>query len=75
MIALGVVYPQFWATNGNEATDNFHIHLVILEATFCVPHKVNENVNIMLAFFSRQTFDLQTFFFKMTMLHNAKVIF
>jgi hypothetical protein len=69
------VYPQFWATNGNEAKENFHIHLAILKATFCVPHKVSENGNLMLALLSSQTLDLQTFFFKMTMLHNAKAIF
>jgi hypothetical protein len=75
MIALGVVHPQFWATNGNEAKENFHIHLAILKAAFCVPHKVSEDGNIMLAFLSSQTLDLQTFVFKMTMLHNAKAIF
>jgi len=75
MIALGVVYPQFWVTNGNEAKKSFHIHLAILKATFCMPHKVNESGNIMLDCLSSQTLDLQTFFFKLTMLHNVKAYF
>jgi hypothetical protein len=27
MTTFGVIYPQFWATNGLEAKKNLHIHL------------------------------------------------
>jgi len=40
MITLRVVYPHLWATNGKEAQKNFHIHVSVLKATFCVLHKV-----------------------------------
>jgi hypothetical protein len=29
MTTLGVVYPQFWATNGDEVKENFHTYLAI----------------------------------------------
>jgi len=40
MIAMGVVYPQFWATNGKEIEENFRNHLAILKAIFCVHRKM-----------------------------------
>jgi hypothetical protein len=64
MITMGVVYPQFWATNGKEVEENFHNHLVILKTTFCVHCKMGESGNIMLHLFSSQTLDLQTSFSK-----------
>lgn len=64
MIAMGVVYPQFWATNGKEVEENFHNHLAILKPTFCVHCKMRESGNIMPHFLSSQTFDLQTSFSK-----------
>jgi len=64
MIAMGAVYPQFWATNGKEVEENFHNHLAILKATFCVHCKMGESGNIMPHLLSSQTFYLQTFFSK-----------
>jgi hypothetical protein len=74
MTTLGVVYPQFWATNGNEVEEIFHTYLAILKATFCVLHKMGENENIVHVFLSSQALDFETFFKKMTMLHNVKTI-
>jgi hypothetical protein len=72
MTTLGVVYPQFWATNGDEVEEIFHTYLAILKATFCVLHKMGENENIVHVFLSSQALDLETFFLKMTVLHNVK---
>jgi hypothetical protein len=74
MTTLGVVYPQFWATNGDEVEENFHTYLAILKATFCVLHKMGENENIVHVVLSIQALDLETYFFKMTMLHNVKAV-
>jgi len=54
MTTLGVVYPQFWATNGNEIEKNFHTYLAILKAAFCVLHKMGENENVVHVLLSSQ---------------------
>jgi hypothetical protein len=58
MKALGVIYPQFWATNGLEAKENFHIHLNMLKATFFLPCKVSENGKILPPLLSSQNLDV-----------------
>ncbi len=68
------MYPQFCASNGDEVEENFHTYLVMLKAAFCVLHKMGENENIVHVFLSSQALDLETYFFKMTMLHNVKAI-
>jgi hypothetical protein len=58
MTTLGVIYPQLWATNGLEVEENFHIHLNLLKATFCLLCKVNENGKILPPLFSNQNLDV-----------------
>jgi hypothetical protein len=74
MIALGVIYPQFWATNTIEAKNNFYFHLNVLKATFCVPSKVGQNGKTIFALLSFHNLNLQCSHFKMTMIHNSKVV-
>jgi hypothetical protein len=61
---MGVVYPQFWATNRKEVEEIFHNHLTILKATFCVCCKMGESGDIMPHWLSSQTLDFQTSFSK-----------
>ncbi len=42
--------------------------------TFCLLHKVSENGKILPLLLSSQNLDVQTFFFKVTMLHNVEVV-
>jgi hypothetical protein len=37
MMALGIIYLQFRAFNGLEATPTFYFHLNVLKAIFGVP--------------------------------------
>jgi hypothetical protein len=62
MTALGVIYPQFWATNGLEVEENFHIHLNVLKATFCLPCKVSENGKLLCPLLSNQNLMCIPFF-------------
>jgi hypothetical protein len=39
MIALGVVYPQYWVVDSTIAED-FFSHLSTLKVAFCNPHKI-----------------------------------
>lgn len=73
MIALGVVYSQFWATNTIHAKSNFCFHLNVLKATLCVPSKVGQTRKTILALLSSHNLELQCSHFKMTMIHNFKV--
>lgn len=52
----------------------FHSHLNVLKALFCVFQKVGESRKYVFALFFGQALDLQTFFSKMTMLHQSKAI-
>ncbi len=48
MIALGVIYPQFWTGNIVEVETTFRSHMNALKAIFCVPHKLGENGGVRL---------------------------
>jgi hypothetical protein len=71
MIALGVIYPQFLATNTIEAENNFYSHL---KATFCVPSKVGPNGKTVPALLPSHNLDLQCSHFKMTRIHSSEVV-
>ncbi len=59
MITPIVVYPQYWAINGQSIEEKFHIHLSVLKATFCVPYKVvGESVKCFPILFSSKTLDM-----------------
>lgn len=74
MITPIVVYPQYWATNGQNIEEKFQIHLSVLNATFCVPYKVvGESVKCFLILSSSKTLDMYLFF-KTPMLHNVEAI-
>jgi hypothetical protein len=74
MIALRVIYSQFWATNTTKAKSNYYFHLNVLKATFCVPCKVGQTRKIVLALLSSHNLDLQCSHFKMTMIHNFEIV-
>jgi hypothetical protein len=75
MTTFHVVYPQLWVKNFITKEETFHIHSNVLKWTFCALHKVSDNGKIVLTFLSTHNLDLQTFFFKTTMVHNYEVVF
>ncbi len=74
MIVLDVVYPQFWDRNIIEAKTNFYFHMNVMKATFRVLCKVGESGKIVLALLLNHILNLQSSHFKMTMIHNFKVV-
>lgn len=74
MTALGIVYPQFWASSNLKAKASFYSHLNVLKAIFCVPRRIGLSANIIFALLDTHTLDLQPSHFKMTMIHNSKVV-
>jgi len=57
------MYAHFWVKKGKEAKENFHIHLSVLNTTFCVLQKVIcESEKSFPTLFSNQTINLQSFF-------------
>ncbi len=43
MSTLGVIYPNFWASNPNDVKDDFHQCLIIIKVTYCNFHKVRKD--------------------------------
>jgi hypothetical protein len=41
VIALGVVYPQYWAIDSIVKEETFFSHLSTLKMAFCNPHKID----------------------------------
>jgi hypothetical protein len=74
MTTFLVVYPQLWVKNLITKEETFHIHLNVLKWTFCALRKVGDNGKIVLTLLSIHNLDLQTFFFKTTMVHNYEVV-
>ncbi len=75
MITFCVVYPQLWVRNFIIIEETFHIHLNLLKWTFYALHKVGDYGKIVFTLLSTRNLDLQTFFFKTTMVHNYEVVF
>jgi hypothetical protein len=40
VIALGVVYPQYWAIDSIATEETFFSHLSMFKMAFCNPHKI-----------------------------------
>jgi hypothetical protein len=74
MIVLGVIYPQFWTKNFVEAKTIFYFQTNVLKATCCVPCKLGEDGKVVPTLFFTHDLDLQSSHFKVTMMHNSKVV-
>jgi hypothetical protein len=65
MIALGVIYPQYCLQLDCEST--FAIHLNMIEQHYCTPKQLDASNSWVYESLSRETLDLQSSLFKMTM--------
>jgi hypothetical protein len=72
MTTLGVVYPQYWATNSIAMEKILFSYLSMLKTTFCNPCKIGGLDQDVLPLLLAHMLDLQSSHFKMAMLHNSK---
>jgi hypothetical protein len=72
VIALGVVYPQYWAIDSIAIEEIFFSHLNTLKMTFCNPCKIDGLDQDVPPFLLIHMLHLQCSHFKMTTLHNSK---
>jgi len=74
MLALGVIYLNFWANHPINAKDNFHQHMTIIKYTYCICCKMGNDGMWMKPMLDGYVLDLQCLFCKMTMITNNKLI-
>ncbi len=74
MLALGVVYLNFWVDNPNDAKDIFHQHLMIIKTAYCGPHKMGKDGVLVKFPFNGNALNLKCSYFKMTMAINNEQI-
>jgi hypothetical protein len=74
MLALGVIYLNFWVDHPNDAKDVFHEHLTVIKVAYSMPRKVRKEGVIVKALLDGHVLDVQCFFLKITMVANNEVI-
>ena len=71
MNAFGIIYPQYWLKSDCEHA--FPLHLNIVKSAFAVPKTAGDGRSIP-PLLDCHILDLQSFFFKLIMSHNAMVV-
>ncbi len=74
MLALGVIYPNFWANHPIIVKNNFHQHMIIIKYTYCIFCTMGNDGMWMKSMLDGYVLDLQSSFCKMTMITNNKLI-
>jgi len=72
--ALGVIYPNFWAPNLNNVSDDFHRCLIVIKVACYSPYKVGKDGVWVKALLDGQFLDSQCSLFKLTMATNSELV-
>ncbi len=74
MLALGVIYPNFWASHPINVKNNFHQHMTIIKYTYYIFYTMGNDGMWMKSMLDGYVLDLQCSFYKMTMITNNKLV-
>jgi ribosomal protein L3 len=74
MLALRVIYLNFWVDHPDDFENVFHQHFTIIKATYSMPGKMGKERVTVKALLDGHVLDVQCFFFKMTMVTNNEIV-